>query len=74
MPHTEEKATTMMHNIIPLIIFKYGDNMKNYFFTEAVEAAKDDYWDDTLKILMCKTDKNMAEAEESDAISLNIDQ
>ena len=43
MPHMEEEATTMMHNIIPLIIFKYGDNMKNYFFTEAVEAAKDDY-------------------------------
>ena len=39
----------IMHNLIPALIFKYGDNMKTYFFPEAVEAAKNDYWDDTIK-------------------------
>ena len=35
-------------------------------------AAKYEYWCKKLKRVMCKTDKNMAEAEESDAMSLNI--
>ena len=49
MPHMEEEATIMMKNIIPVLIFKYGYDMKTYFFPEAVEAAKDNYWDDMLK-------------------------
>ena len=43
MPHIEEEATTTMHNLIPVLIFKYGDDMKTYFFLEALEAAKDNY-------------------------------
>ena len=37
-----------------------------------IKAVKYDYWEDSLKILLCKTDKIMAEEEESDAIGLNI--
>ena len=32
-----------MHNLIPVLLFKYGDGMKTYFYPEALEAAKDDY-------------------------------
>ena len=62
----------MMHNLIPVLLFKYGDGMKTYFYPEALEAAKDDYWDEYIKIVMWKTGKNMSEVEESDAIVLNI--
>ena len=68
----DNEATMMMHNIIPVLTFNYGIGAKTYFYPEAVEAAKDDYWGDTLKIVMCKTEKNMAQAEESDTIGLNI--
>ena len=61
-----------LHDITPVIIFKYGDDVKTYFFPEAVEATKDDYWENSLKRVMCKTHENMAYAEESDAIGLNI--
>ena len=63
----------MVHNLIPVLIFKYRDDMNTYFFPEAVEATKDDYWDENSKIVMCKTDKNTAEAEESNVIGLKID-
>ena len=56
MTHMEEESTMMMHNLISVLIFKYGDDVKTYFFTEAVEAAKDDYWDDTLKRVMGRTE------------------
>ena len=46
--------------------------MKTYFTLEAVEAAKDNYCDKTLKRVMGSTEKNMAEAEEPGAIGLNI--
>ena len=59
----EEEATMMIHNLIPVLIFKYRDYVNTYFLPEAVEASKDCHWNDTLKIVMCKTDKNMAEAE-----------
>ena len=72
MPHMEEEANVMIHNLIPVLIFKYREDRRAYFFPEAGEAANDDYLDDTLNIVMCNTDKNMAEAEESDAIGLNI--
>ena len=45
----EEEATMMMHNLIPVLIFKYEDYVKIYFFPYALEATKDDYWDNTLK-------------------------
>ena len=37
-----------------------------------MKAAKYDYWGENLKIVMCKTDKNIAKAEKYDAIGLNI--
>ena len=39
------------------------DDLKTYFYPEAIEAVKYDYWDNTLKIVMCKKDENMTEAE-----------
>ena len=68
MTHMEEEATMMMQNLIPVLIFKYGDDVKTYFFPEAMESAKDDYWDEKLKRVMCNTEKNMADSEEPDAI------
>ena len=62
----------MIHNLIPVLNYKYGEDVKNQFFPEALESAKDDYWDEELKKIMCKTDKNISEAEEYDAIGLNI--
>ena len=52
-----------MHNLIPVLTFKYMDDLRTYFFPEVVDAAKDYYWYNAIKIVMCKTDKNMAEAE-----------
>ena len=73
MSHMEdEEATMIMHNLIPTIIFKYGYNVKTYFLPEAVEAAKYEYWKEKLKIVMCKTDENISEAEKSDTIGINI--
>ena len=57
MPHMEEEATTMMHNLISVLILNYGDDVKTYFLPEALEAAKYDYWYNTLKRVMCKTEK-----------------
>ena len=68
----EEKATMSINNITPVSTFRYGDDVKTYFLPEAVEAAKDYYLDNTLKIVMYKTGGNMAEEEESDMIDLNI--
>ena len=62
----------MMHNLIPVLIFKYMYDVKTNFYPEDAEAAKYNYWYDILKIVMCKTDKNMADAEESDSIVLNV--
>ena len=31
MTHMEEEATMMMQNLIPVLIFKYGDYVKTYF-------------------------------------------
>ena len=70
--HMEEEKNVMMHNITPVLTFKYGDYGKTYFHPEAVEAAKYDYWYDTLKRVMCKIDENMVEEEEYDVICLNI--
>ena len=42
----------IMHNIIPVLIFNYEDDAKTYSFPEAGEAAKDNYWDDTIKRVM----------------------
>ena len=73
MSHMEdEEATMIMHNLIPTIIFKYGYNVKTYFLPEAAEAAKYEYWKEKLKIVMCKTDENISEAEKSDTIGINI--
>ena len=72
MPQMEEEATMTMHNRIPVPTFKYRDDVKTLFFTESVKAEKYNYWYCKLKIVMWKIDKNMAEAEESDAIGLNI--
>ena len=41
---------------------------EDLFFPEAMESAKDDYWDEKLKRVMCNTEKNMADSEEPDAI------
>ena len=61
-----------MHNLIPVLTFKYRDDMKTNFFPYELEATKDNYWNDTLKRVMCTTKIYMAEKEESDAIGLNI--
>ena len=63
MSNMEDEETMMIHNLIPVIIFRYGDDVKTYFFPDYLETTKDNYWDDTLKTVMSKTDKNMAEAE-----------
>ena len=57
MPHMEEKATMSINNITPVSTFRYGDDVKTYFLPEALEAAKYDYWYNTLKRVMCKTEK-----------------
>ena len=72
MLHMEEEATTVVHNPILVMIFKYGDNLKTYFLPEVVEVAKYNYWDNTLKIVMYKTYENISDTEESDVIDLNI--
>ena len=53
----------IMYNLIPVLIFKHGDDVNTYFLPESVKAAKDDYWENTLKIVMCNIDKNIVEAE-----------
>ena len=53
----------MTHNIIPVLTFKYENDMNTYVFPVAVAAAKDNHWDNDLKRIMCRADKNMAEAE-----------
>ena len=63
MPPMEEKATMMMHNIIPVLTCKYRDDVNTYFYPEALEAAKHYYWDYRIKTLICKNDENMAEEE-----------
>ena len=40
MPHMEVEATMMMHNIIPVLTFKYRYELNTYFYPEAEEAAK----------------------------------
>ena len=42
----DEEITTTTNNIIPVLIFKFGDNVQTYFLPEAAEAAKDDYLDE----------------------------
>ena len=49
MPHMEEEVTMMIHNLIPVLNFNHMEDVKTYIFPEAIEAAKYDYWDDTLK-------------------------
>ena len=41
MQHIEEKSIMMIHNIIPVLTFNYGDDVITDFFPEAVEASKD---------------------------------
>ena len=72
MPHMEEEATLMMHNLIPVLKFTHGDTIEDYFYPESVEAAKNDRWDDEKKRVVCDTDINMEEAEEADDIGLSI--
>ena len=60
MPQMEGETTMMMHNITPVLIFKYREDVKIQFFPEAVEAKKYDYWYETLKRVMYKIVKNMA--------------
>ena len=72
MPHMEDKETTLMHILTSVLILKCGDNVKTYFLPEDVEAAKDKYWDKNIIRVMCKTDENISETRESDAISLNL--
>ena len=61
-----------MNNLIPVPIFKYRDDVNNCFYPDAVEAAKDEYWDYMLKRVIRNTDKNIPRAEEYDATCLNI--
>ena len=34
----------VMHNLIPVLIFKDRYDVKTYFLPESVEVAKYDYW------------------------------
>ena len=63
MPHMDEETTKILHNIISLLIFKYREDVKTYFFSEPVEDAKENYWENTLKRVIFKTDNNMVESE-----------
>ena len=72
MPHMAEEATMMMHNLIPVLTFFYGEEAKRYFHPEAVDAAKDDYWDDDLKRVVCSSDENMDADEDDDSIGLSV--
>ena len=72
MPHMEEEATMMMHNLIPVLAYHHGDKVKKYFYPEAVAAAKEDYWDDKLKRVVCNSDLNMDAEDEEDSIGLSM--
>ena len=60
----------IIHDLTPVLTFRYREDVKTSFFQEVVEVAKDNYWEKTLKIVTCNIDNNLAEAEESDTIGL----
>jgi hypothetical protein len=64
-----EEAKLIMHNLIPYLRYKYGNEILGYFINKAFEAAKEDSWDQNTKRVVCSMNGFMEE-EEEDCIGL----
>ena len=62
IPHIEEEATMMMHNLIPVLIFRYRDNVKNNF-SRGYGSRKRRLLGQNAQNNNVQDNKNMAEAE-----------
>ena len=54
----------MMHNLVPYMHHKYGNQVLWYFAEEALEAAREDNWDSSTQRVICSTNRFMEEKVE----------
>ena len=68
MPHLEEEAELMMHNLLPYMRHVYGDDVLPYFTSTVKEIAKDDRWDPIENRVICAIDTNAELEDEDDSL------
>ena len=61
-----KEAELMMYNLIPYFLYKYGEQSKLYFSSEALEDAKEDGQDKETKRVIYITDEFIEEDFEDD--------
>ena len=66
MPQLEEEADLMMNNLLPYLRHEYGDEVMDYFTSDAKEIAKDDKWDPISQRVICAVDRNAEMDDEDD--------
>ena len=66
MPHLADEAELMMKNLLTYLQHQHGDQIYNYFTTEARGDLEGDKWDAKTNQIVCSTDEYMEEDDQDD--------
>ena len=70
LPHVADEASMMIRNLIPYLQATAGEYVNRYFYMDAVNCMSGYTWDVENKCVICNTDNNMEEQEETDTFGL----